>query len=241
MGKSTDSRRHGARRRKGRIDGKAMGVFLTEIRRGARLDAAARAAGFSRSAFHRLCQRDGEFARLYADALSFSSGPRYICPGKGRPLQLRRNRRVTFTDERKAAFLSRFAGTCNFAAAAEAAGVCESTVFNHLHSDPAFAEGFRAAMPIGYMRLEAALVQRRIEAQERLKAIAPSGEPEPEFERALKLLQRWERKDGTLGPKGKPGKIRQWSFDEAIDALERKLKAVGIPIAEAPDEKGEPA
>jgi hypothetical protein len=222
---------------KPRIGEEAKEVYLTAMRRGARQEDAARAAGFSRSAFSRLRGRDAGFARSFDDAVAFSSGPRYVSAGKGRVLQLRRFRRVPFTDERKRVFLEYFAATCNLADSAEAAGVCASTVLKHLAADAEFAALFRTALEQGYARLEAALLQRRLYAQERLRWIEPGSEAEPEFERALKLLQRWERRDGTLGlRRNGPRRTQPRTFDEAIEAIERKLKAIGVPIREVPPE-----
>ena len=232
---------------KPKIGDEAKGRFLDGLRRGARHEEAAREAGFARSSFYRLKGRDPHFARLWDDAIAHSSGPRYVCPGKGRQLQLRRNRNVAFTDARKAVFRDHFAGTCNLAAAAEAAGVCELTIYGHLAKDPGFAANFRADLQIGYLRLEAEVVRRRLEAQKRLRKIAPTGEPEPEFEAALKLLQRWDRKDGTIGPRAVGhGKLERWDFDDAMVALDKRLRALGArsvpPRLPPPDEPpaGEP-
>jgi hypothetical protein len=235
MDRKNDSRRRGGRPP---IDEDAKRVYLTALGRGATKAEAAKRAGFSRSAFARLCRDDPDFDAMREDALERSTGPRFICPGKGRAIQIRRNRRVYFTEERREIFLDRFAGTCNLAEAAEAAGVAESTVFAHLAKDPDFAARFRAVLPIGYVRLEADVVQRRIEAQKRLKAIEPTGEPEPEFDRAMKLLQRWDRKDGTIGPRGvRHGHMERWDFDEAMKLLAARLKALGFkPTLPPPDQ-----
>jgi hypothetical protein len=221
------------------IGDEAKRVYLTALGRGATEAEAAGAAGFSRSAFKRLRDRDAEFARLWEAAVERSRGPRFVCPGKGRAIQVRRNRRTRFTEERREIFLGRFAGTCNLAEAAEAACVSESTVFAHLAKDPDFAARFREALPLGYVRLEADVLERRIEAQRRLKAIVPTGEPEPEFERALKLLQRWDRKDGTIGPRGvRHGHMERWDFDEAMKLLAARLKALGFKPMPPPEERG---
>lgn len=234
----------GRKRRRGgrpRIDEAAKRVYLAQLGRGAEEAEAARAAGFTRSAFHRLRRRDAGFAALHEAAMDRSRGPRFISPGKGRALQVRRNRRVFFTDRRKEIFLDHFAGTCNLTAAAEAAGVSESTVFKHLARDEELAARFREALAIGHARLEADVLQRRLEGQKRLKAIEPTGEPEPEFDRAMKLLQRWDRKDGTLGRRSVGhGHVRRWTFDEAIKLLARKLEHLegkpGLPPPEGPGE-----
>lgn len=232
MSSGSDSRR----RRGGRppVTEEAKGVFLTEMRRGARQVDAAKAAGFSRSAFWRLRDRDPGFAASFAEAVSVSSGPRYVSRGAGRPLQLRRNRRVSFTDARKELFLDHFAGTGNLAEAAERAGICESTVFKHLRSDEAFLARFRDALKLCHLRLEAYLAERRLKGQERLKQVEPKGEPEPEFDRAMALLQRWDRRDGSVGRRARGhGHIHRWTFDDAIKLLARRLQAMeprtGLP------------
>lgn len=222
--------------RRGRIDEAAIRVYLAQIGRGVHEAEAARAAGFSRSAFFRLRKRDADFALLWDAAIERGAGPRFVSPGKGRPLQIRRNRRVIFTDKRKEIFNDRFAGTCNLTEAAEAALVDETTVFDHLRKDPGFAARFREALALGHARLEADLLQRRIAGQQRLKAIEPTGEPEPEFDRALKLLQRWDRRDGSLGPRFVGhGQMKRWTFDEAIKLLAAKLKALDYKPAPPPE------
>jgi hypothetical protein len=245
--------------RKARIGGKARAAFLRALRRGASHEEAAQAAGFSRSAFFRLRRRDAGFAAsceaaveaaaraaprrgtarrcaqcgcLPGSAPGEAAGEGYaIRPARGRRLQRRRASRVEFTTRRQDVFLAHFAGTCNLAEAAEVAGVSESTVFKCLDRDPDFAERFRAVLAQSYQHLEVELLRRRLEAQKRLGPIEATGEFEAEFDRALKLLQRWERKDGSLGPQRRvrmPNEAH--SFDEAIEAIERKLRAIGIPI-----------
>jgi hypothetical protein len=224
-------------RRGGRppIDALAKGRFIEALSRGASQAAAARKAGFSRSAFFRLRRRDREFDAMCDEAIQRSLGPRFVSGGAKRRLQLRRNRRVRFTPERQDTFLAHFAGTCNLADAAEEAGVSESTVDSHRRKDPDFARRCQQALEQGYAKLEADLVARRLAAQRRLREIEPTGEPEPEFDRALKLLQRWERRNGQLGQRAVgPGRERRWSFDEAIALLEKKLKNMGIPIEPLP-------
>ena len=236
---------------KPRIGEAAKAVFLRALGRGAAHAEAARAAGFSRSAFFRLRKRDAGFAALWDVAIELSAGnaaqrgvPRgaipapgagsegyAIQPGTGRRLQRRRTRSLKFTAARQDVFLAHFAGTCNLAEAAAVAGVSESTVFKCLDRDPDFAERFQAVLAQSYQHLEAELLRRRLEAQKRLGPVEATGAFEPEFDRALKLLQRWERRDGSLGQRRQVrAASAPHSFDEAIDAIERKLKAIGIPI-----------
>lgn len=218
-----------------RIGDEAKGAFLDALRRGARHEEAARGAGFSRSAFFRLRSRDPAFATLWEEAIDYSSGPRYLSPGAGRRLQLRRNRSVRFTEQRREIFLARFAGTCNLTEAADAAGVCIATVFAHRAKHEEFAARFQQALDQGYALLEAELVRRRLEGQQGLSAVRPTGDPEPEFDRALKLLQRWDRGRGGIGLRTvAPGRQQRSTFEEAIEALDRKLAALKIPILGEP-------
>lgn len=260
MGESV-GRRRGGGGSKARIGDAAKAAFLGALGRGAAHEDAARAAGFSRSAFFRLRKRDAGFAALWEVAIELSAGtaaqrgsPRgaipapgeggegfAICSGIGRRLQRRRTRSLKFNEKRQEVFLGHFAGTCNLAESAEVAGVSESTVFNYLDRDPDFAGRFEAVLAQSYRHLEAELLRRRLEAQKRQGPIEATGEFEREFDRALKLLQRWERKDGSLGPHRRVRAAKEaHSFDEAIDAIERKLKAIGIPIRgfRLPDDEG---
>ncbi len=162
-----------------------------------------------------------------------------IVPNNRRLLQLRKMRHVRFDARRKGVFLACFARGCDLLAAAAAAGVCERTVYYHLRSDAAFAEAFRAALAEGFHRLEAEAVRGRLEAQRRLRAAIEAAEaagaPLPlaeegvEFDRAMKLLDRWDRRDGRLGRRevGAGGQ-RVWTFEEAIEALDKKMRDLGL-------------
>ncbi|MBC7986394.1 MAG: hypothetical protein H7X93_06945 [Sphingomonadaceae bacterium] len=149
-------------------------------------------------------------------------------------------RQVKFTEARKDKFLAHFAGTCDARGAAAAAGVDHSTVYKHRTRHADFREAWQEALETGYARLEAELVRERLAAQERIRdAIAPEGEPGLEFERAIKLLMRWERRNGRLGARTQsPGRHRQPSFDEAIEALAKRLKSLDIPIKYLPAPEG---
>jgi hypothetical protein len=164
-------------------------------------------------------------------------------------------RHVGFDARRMGLFLANFAQCCYLSAAAAAAGVCERTVYNHLQCDPAFAEAFQAALEEGYRWLEAEAVRQRLEAQKRLRAAIEAAEatgaPLPlagegaKFDRTMKLLARWERRDGRPGLRtvGR-GHQRRWTFDEAMAALDRRMRALGLPRGVAPPEEagnGSPA
>ena len=221
MGEQGDSRRGGRR-----IDDGAMGVFLQALRRGAVLEDAARAAGFSVSTFLRVRKRDAAFAEAWEEAVEISAAPRFIAPGNGRKWQLKKTRRLRFEGWRRDVFLAHFAGTCDLRAAAEAAGVHEVTVNRHRAKDAEFDAACERALQIGYARLEAEAVRQRLVAQQRLsEEIVPAGEIAQEFERVLKLLERWERR------RSKPvqgGRVREWSFEEAIGEIDKGLRALGL-------------
>ena len=218
---------------KRRVDALAMGQFIQALRRGASVEAAAGKAGFSPRSFYRAKRRDAEFALVWAEALEASDAPRLIKPANGRRLQLRHTRRLKFTDDKKEVFLSHFAGTCDMATAAEAAGVCTDTVRNHRMKDPEFAARCQAALEQGYATLEEEAVRERIAAAEKLKAgVMPAGEAAAEFERQMKLLAQWRRRDGSLGPRAHAREtLKRWSFEEAIEALEKRLRALRIPLS----------
>jgi hypothetical protein len=215
-----------------RVDDEAMGVFLSALRNGALVQDAARAAGFALSTFNRLRKRDPAFAEAWEEAMELSAAPRFIAPQNGRRLQLRWSRCVRFVDWRKDIFLAHFAGTCDEAAAAKAAGVSRSTVIRHRQRDPDFAARRQAALELGYATLEAEALRQRLEAQQKLRdGILPEGEVTQEFERILKLLERYERRNGRVADRGVAhGRRRAWTLEEAIAAIEVKLRNLNIPI-----------
>lgn len=231
MGKG-GSRRGG---RKPRIDGLAMGEYVERLSRGENYEAAAKGAGHSRSAFHRLRKRDAEFEAVCEEAVARSSGKTFVHGSRGRKLQLRRTRWVKFTPERQDIFLAHFAGTADTAASAAEAGVCEATVDGLRRRDPEFDRRYLDTLAQAHVKLEADLAARRIAEQKRLRDIEPTGSPEPEFERAMKLLKRWDRRHGRPDSRAVgPGAQERWDFDESLALLERKLRNMGIPIEPPP-------
>jgi hypothetical protein len=232
--------------------------MLAALREGQRLDEVAAAYGVTLQAFYSARRRDPVFAAAWRDAHALSAEAERrpaeagdearIVPNNRRLLQRRKMRHVRFDARRKGIFLVHFAQSCDLLAAAAAAGVCERTVYNHLHSDPAFAEAFLAALAEGYRWLEAEAVRRRLEAQERLRAAfeeaEAKGAPIPvveegvEFNRAMKLLARWDRRDGRLGWREVGhGSRRRGTFDEAIAALDKRMRDLGLPKGVAPPEQ----
>jgi hypothetical protein len=168
-----------------------------------------------------------------------SSGPRLIRPNNGRRQQWRRMRHVRFDDARKERFLNHFAGCADVLEAARVAGVDESTVYKHRRKDPTFAAAFDEALDQAYARLEAEAVRARIEAQKRMRRAmdkgVPTGDVAAEFERVIRLLDRWDRRNGRLGVRTiSPDRRQPLDFDESIALLDTKLRRLAIPILRLP-------
>lgn len=223
-------------RRGGRapISALAMGEYVKRLSGGANYEQAAAASGFGERAFRKLRRRDPEFAAMCAEAIERSSGMRFVHAGNKRKLQLQRTRNTRFTPERQDVFLSHFAVTGNLTEAADKAGVSVSTVDRHRRTDPQFERRVLEALDHAHLKLRADLVAARLEAQRRQLEIGPDSEPGPEFERAMKLLERWDRRRrGRAGAAG-DGLQARWHFDEAVTLLEKKLRNMGIPIEPLP-------
>jgi hypothetical protein len=226
-----------------RIDAAAKLTFLTALRAGTPRDEAAREAGFTATVFYYAREQDPLFrhAWLWANELSAADehaglaaraapgADAVIAPNANRRLQVRRVRRRRFDDARKRLFLDHFAGTADAHAAAAAAGVGYSTPLQHRRTDPDFAAAWDEALEGAYAQLEAEAVRQRLEAAGRLReTLSPTGEIAKEFDRVMQLLVRYRRPDGRIALRevGR-GRERRWSFDEAIHALDQKLRALG--------------
>lgn len=222
-----------------RVDEASKQRFLAALADGASVVGAARAGGVGAKSFYKERERDESFFRAWAEAID-AEFPPIIRPGRKRRLQRRKFRRQRFDAERRAVFLSHFAGSCNLRAAAEAAGVAEGTVSRHRAEDAAFAGAFQEALEQGYVRLETELLFQRLQAQRRLRdepivAEAMPGGAAIEFGHAMKLLERWDRRGGGIGPRTvSHGHRQRMSFDEAIEALAKRLRALDIPIKALP-------
>ena len=244
---------------RGLIDAGAKARFAAALRAGLHRADAAAAAGFNLNALYNARARDPLF-RLACDfaialcalddraaaaaAIPAEDTPTRIAPQGNRLLQRRRMRWVRFTEERQQIFLNHFAGTADAQAAAAAAGVTYHAVRAHWRKNPEFAAAWDDALAQAYALLEAELVRQRLQAQARLaENIEPTGEMAQEFERVMKLLTRWDRRGGRIGPRTRdPLPAVRWTFDEAIDALEKKLQALGVrrgllPPPPYPDEE----
>jgi hypothetical protein len=243
MAKATDS----GRPKRRLIDAAAKARFLAALRLGAPIPLAAEAAGFSVKGFFGIRRREPAFKLGWLWALELSAmeerappqasdggeeedGQVRIVPGRCRLLQKRKMRCVRFTPARQRIYLDHFAGTADSQAAAAAAGVSVATVDSHRRKHPEFAAAHDEALRNAYPKLEAEAVRQRLAAQERLRGeLVPTGEMATEFERVMKLLARWDRRDGRIGPREvHHGRQRRWTFEEAIEALDKKLRALGL-------------
>lgn len=224
-----------------RISARAKRVFVRAVQAGARLEAAAATAGHSLDGFYGLRSRDSLFKRRWAAAMQSSGeAERAIVRGNNRRrLQRRRMRHLRFDTGRQEAFLNHFAGCGDAREAAEVAGVDHSTVYKHRRKDPVFAAAFDEALEQCYARLEVEAVRQRLQAQKRLARALDegvvTGEVAKEFDRVMRLLDRWDRRNGRIGIRQvAPEKRQALSFDEAMGLLESKLRNLDIPILRLP-------
>jgi hypothetical protein len=162
-----------------------------------------------------------------------------IIPNKNRVRQVAPTRRKLFDAAAEAEFLEWFAATCNISLAARKAGFHYRTVLRHWREDPAFGDECQAALGLGYIRLEALAVRSATEALTRKPRRVKGDRPAPpetlamDPMTALQLLR--EHKRGVAGLPGgsgrgaKPGPApKKWTFEEAIVALDKKLRALGV-------------
>ena len=233
--------------------------FLEGLRDGVPREEAAAAAGFDLGSFYNARKRDRLFRLAWEWAMDLAAiderggelarraaqgepGDR-IGSKRGRLLQRQKMRWVKFTAKRQQIYLDHFAGTADSEASAAAAGVTTHTVRAHARKHPEFEAAEAEALRQAYVRLEAEAVRQRLEAQDRLSEnIVPTGEIAEEFDRVMKLFARFDRRDGRIGWREIGHSSRQrGTFEEAIDALDRKLNALGIRrgILPPPEEEGQ--
>ena len=246
-----------------RIDAAAKAAFINALCRGERREDAAKAIGFTLIGLYGAKRRDPAFSAGWSAAMAASAaaerrartrrrggsgdgpGEERITANARRPLQRRWMRNVRFDEERRALFFTHFVGSCDTRAAAEAAGVSESTVNYHVRTDPGFEAEFVRALEKGYVFLEAEALRQRLAAQRRLRDLLAEAPPDAsvpadlaaEFERVMKLLARHDRKPRRPDRDLPPGSSRRaWTFENAIALLERRLKVLGVQLPTlAPD------
>src|SRR3546814_11923540 len=76
-------------------------------------------------------------------------------------------------------------------------------------------------------------VRQRLEALRLREEIVLAGETAREFDRVMKLLARWDRRGGAIGQR-EVRHLQRATFDDAMDALEKKPRNLAIPIPPLP-------
>lgn len=232
---------------------------LRSLRAGGSREEAAAAAGFALPSLYNLRLRDEVFRLAWHWAKELAAieerlgrlspgagedgdeaGEVRIVPCNGRLLQKRRLRIVKFNEKRQQIFLDHFAGTADARAAAAAAGVSYDAVRAHYRRNPEFAALWDETLRFAYAMLEAEAVRQRLEVQRRLSEnLEPTGEMAQEFERVMKLLARYDRRGGRVGTVERvPMAHQAWSWDDAIAALDKRLRALGLRSDDPEEDSG---
>ena len=221
-----------------RFGPEAMAVVVRALRAGATIAAAAEAAGFTRCIVNRWREKSPAFDAACSDAIAAGDVPRLVAVRNGEgpdgeaEWTIRRGRRHRFDDERKLIFLEHFAATLDAVASAEEAGVSFSTAYAHRRSDPGFAAAWLEAAEIGIARIGEETGRQRLAAIERFRVRGdkqvPPGDGDREFERTMTFLRVWKTKLSGGRTGGPP--LTKWSFDKALDQLERQLRNFGVRI-----------
>lgn len=243
------------------IGAAAKAAFLAALRSGAPRQEAAAAGGYALNSFYRVARGDPAFRAAWdaAHAVSAEAERRRVAAGGGwsgegtdgetrivsnnrRVLQRRKMRHVRFDAARQQAFLAHFGWSCDAIAAAAEAGVCERTVYVHRRKDSVFAEEFQQALEQGYVRLEVEAVRQRLAAQHRLREAIEGAEPTGAGALSGEAACEFARGDLAAGPpEWRHGRQKRMSFDDAIELLDKKLRALGVRHGVLPPEGEGPA
>lgn len=193
----------------------AQAAFVVALRGGALVEAAAREVGVAVSTLYWRRGRDPVFAFAWEAAAALSAE----APG----------RRLRFAGRRRLRFLAAFEASCNTSRSCGETGVHTATVYRHIKRDPGFRGDCCTAYRRGTAGLERELAARRAARARRWARheIVPVGRPSGDFEQVMKLLARWDRRDGTFGPREvRYGRMKRMSFDEAIALLAKRLRSL---------------
>lgn len=96
---------------------------------------------------------------LRGSSLSLQGRGVVLQRGNGRRVQVKRARPDQWTEETAHRFLTALAGTCNVSMAAEAVGTSATSAQARRRADPGFARAWAEALEIGYVRIEAAMIE----------------------------------------------------------------------------------
>jgi hypothetical protein len=160
-----------------------------------------------------------------------------------------RQRHDAFTQARKSVFLRAFVKTGCILDACRLTGIAPRTVYRHQENDPAFFEHCRLALAMSGAPVEITAWQRAVEGVEQEFACGGQVHVRRRYDSGLLRLLLQGSNPGKYGPR--PGFKRKhllkherkqierevraeiaasekkWSFDESIEALDKKLKALG--------------
>jgi len=214
-------------------------AFLVALRGGAGVAAAAAEAGVALSTLYCRRRRDPLFDSAWSLAAEASSGWRWDEETGRKVRSAGTVRRLRFAGRRRAAFLAVLERDCNTDRAAGETGVNPATVRRHLQADPEFGRDAGEALRRGFEALgrerEAAwaAIRAGIASGEGQWEIVPRGRITSDFDEQMRLMARYERRDGTLGPRRvRHGWMRSMSFEDAIVLLDRKLRWMGVEVGE---------
>ncbi|WP_156442667.1 MULTISPECIES: hypothetical protein [unclassified Sphingomonas] len=158
------------------------------------------------------------------------SGRRTNLDGRSSPLGAAE--RVQWSAAMRATFLDHLAATCNVSAAAEAARVCKTSVYQIRRRDADFAAQWEEALALGYQMVETRLIGHVLAGLTRVDRMDERGDaPAIDFEAALKLLS--QHRNATA----KPHKGRKPTFaapDDTDRVLLERLRVIEARRARAP-------
>jgi hypothetical protein len=146
-----------------------------------------------------------------------------ITSRKGGGVQKVRSRRKVFGKEAQKIFFENLAATCNVKWSTDSAGVSVQCVYQRLNFDPAFCEAWCRAIGLGYLRLEA----RLLEEASRPIEIDGTLEVPMKFDKELALFLLREHKKGLarIETEGRPTR-RSASWDEVGAWFAPRLRAL---------------
>jgi hypothetical protein len=164
-----------------------------------------------------------------------------------------RQRHDAFTDARKSVLLRALVKTGCILDACRLTGVAPRTVYRHQERDPAFAENCRLAIRMSATPVEITAWQRAVEGVEQefacggqvhvrrrydsslLRLLLQGSNPKkygarPGFKRKQLLKYERKRMEREIRAEIEAARPPERSLDDAIVAIEDKLRAIGIPI-----------
>ena len=165
-----------------------------------------------------------------------------VTVGRNRPAHVRRERRDALTVAKRQHFLDVVAATANVKQAAAAAGAVPASFYRLRHRDAGFAAAWDQSLDDGYAALEAMLLERALGTAEQAPGDADRAGPTT-FDAALALtmLKRRDERDKAPSNYAKragyshvPMVEVERSLLRKLQALQRRLRAVGIATPELP-------